>query len=1083
MSPSLTFLNRGIMRVRMRSPSFFPGRVLWVVLACVSLLGGSACDCGARPLEDDAGTGGSGGNAGGGTSGLGGGAQGGGGGSSNVDGGNDGGDNDAGCPDVACDGRCGPIRDFCRGTVLECGSCSADAGFVCNLATSQCTPVEVSCGDLGAQCGQIRNSCGKRLNCGACGDAGLECDRNTNTCVTCTNPSCQDLGYQCGSVWLGCGPFSNVSDCGSCDGGNVCNSASHICEPGCTPGSAATLCAAAGAQCGFITDGCGGQVDCGGCDAGTSCGARGIGNVCDPPEYPDECIAANRNCGPYTSACGGPTLDCGTCTAPDVCSPNGRCGPPCTPTACTDMMLMGKCGTAINDGCQGTITCGCGGGLNCTMSAAGVIGDCVPDNTCATYGATGDAGAPCSNGQSSAFPKTMTQNLACPCATGGLCNNPGTTALAPPGDKGACCFNTASCLPGECNTTKINPCTGATITCSCTMGGTHCDNSTNTCIMNNGCQMFTNGNAGKPCSNGPSPSFPNGAGGNLTCPCSAPGAQCFNNMMQLPNGSMTAGTCCVPDTCPANFCGTVMDHCTGTTIQCGCGANQFCAGTACMSDLTCNDYSANGAVGAVCSNGPSFPTGSLSDGGAATDGGGVLLTCPCNGAEVCTSGTTQVTGATRGMCCLNTAACGNMCNTQVTNSCTGAVTQCGCAGNNYCSSSNDAGMCLPFDTCANYMANGLNGQDCSTTPNSAFPRFPGDMTGLTCPCTGGRTCSAGGMAVTAGELGMCCTNSNTCGTSCNTSVTNSCTGQVTACNCGANSYCSSSSGPGTCMPDFTCSMYTSGLDGQNCSTNANVAFPRFPSDPTGQTCACAGGRVCSKNGMTAGAGVEGTCCTNTAVCNNTCNTSVTNTCTGASIACSCGAGNHCSSSAGAGTCVPDATCATYMATGQVGKPCSTGPDSAFHDGPNGMNLTCNCTTGGGFANNTCTGSSMSVAGTCSCTPSTPQNCGDNGKSDGCGGTMSSTCAGNQVCYQNACCNKPVCPAGAAGDQCGVIMACGLSTSSCPCTAMYQSCGAVTAGICGCKAKTLADCGCSTPGCLPAGQTSPDGCGGFVNCPN
>jgi hypothetical protein len=93
--------------------------------------------------------------------------------------------------------------------------------------------------------------------------------------------------------------------------------------------------------------------------------------------------------------------------------------------------------------------------------------------------------------------------------------------------------------------------------------------------------------------------------------------------------------------------------------------------------------------------------------------------------------------------------------------------------------------------------------------------------------------------------------------------------------------------------------------------------------------------------------------------------------------------------------------------------------------------------------------------------------------------MSSTCAGNQVCYQNACCNKPVCPAGNAGDACGVIMACGLSSPNCPCTAMYQTCGAVTAGVCGCKPKTLADCGVT----LPSGQTSPDGCGGFVNCPN
>ena len=51
---------------------------------------------------------------------------------------------------------------------------------------------------------------------------------------------------------------------------------------------------------------------------------------------------------------------------------------------------MGKCGTAINKtAAQGTIDCACRLGSDyCTMAAAGVIGDCVADSTCATYGAT-----------------------------------------------------------------------------------------------------------------------------------------------------------------------------------------------------------------------------------------------------------------------------------------------------------------------------------------------------------------------------------------------------------------------------------------------------------------------------------------------------------------------------------------------------------------------------------------------------------------------------------------------------------------------------------------------------------------------
>ncbi len=239
-------------------------------------VGGGAAANGGGSVANGGGTTGN----GGGTVATGGG-QGGGDAGMNTDGGVDG-----GCPVVLCGQRCGPVRDFCNGVDIQCGEC--DAGLVCSAATNLCGVPEITCSDLSAQCGQIRNSCGTRLNCGACPDAGQECDRNTNHCVDCTNPSCSDLGYQCGQAWLGCGPFSNTVDCGTCDAGMACNLATNTCEPMCTPGPAAALCSAAGAQCGFIGDGCGGQTDCGGCDAGTSCGARGIDNECDPPEFPDE---------------------------------------------------------------------------------------------------------------------------------------------------------------------------------------------------------------------------------------------------------------------------------------------------------------------------------------------------------------------------------------------------------------------------------------------------------------------------------------------------------------------------------------------------------------------------------------------------------------------------------------------------------------------------------------------------------------------------------------------------------------------------------------------------------------------------
>src|SRR5690606_8058875 len=127
---------------------------------------------------------------------------------------------------------------------------------------------KTSCAELGAECGITRNTCGTRLSCPDC-PPGEECNPDTNTCVSCKNVSCEQLGYECGLVWLGCGPQSNYTDCGNCmQSGTTCNPYFNRCEPTCTPGTTEALCAAAKAErnveCGIISDGCGGYVDCGG---------------------------------------------------------------------------------------------------------------------------------------------------------------------------------------------------------------------------------------------------------------------------------------------------------------------------------------------------------------------------------------------------------------------------------------------------------------------------------------------------------------------------------------------------------------------------------------------------------------------------------------------------------------------------------------------------------------------------------------------------------------------------------------------------------------------------------------------------
>jgi hypothetical protein len=153
----------------------------------------------------------------------------------------------------------------------------------------------------------------------------------------------------------------------------------------------AVSCAEAGANCGPISDGCGGILQCGDCATGESCGGGGTPSVCGkPPCQGQTCAGQNIACGPAGDGCGN-TLDCGTCTAPDTCGGGGPgvCGHTsmCTPKTCAGLGV--NCGPA-GDGCGNQLACGacsapqtCGGGG--TPSVCGTP-PCTP-KTCASYGA------------------------------------------------------------------------------------------------------------------------------------------------------------------------------------------------------------------------------------------------------------------------------------------------------------------------------------------------------------------------------------------------------------------------------------------------------------------------------------------------------------------------------------------------------------------------------------------------------------------------------------------------------------------------------------------------------------------------
>jgi hypothetical protein len=673
---------------------------------------------------------------------------------------------------TSCVGLCGPIFDSCTGKNVQCGGC--DAGKVCNLVTHACEVPKTDCAAMGAQCGNVRNSCGTRLFCGDCA-AGQECDPDTNTCVSCQNVTCEQLGYECGQAWLGCGNQATTpTDCGACPAGAtpVCNPYFNVCEPSCTPAAAATICAAAqqsrGVECGIISDGCGGYVDCGGCAAGFACGAQGDPNRCEPKELPTECAAAGRNCGTITSVCGG-TVNCGSCTAPEVCNANGVCGAPCAPKDCA---ALGNpaCGL-VDDGCGGMKKCN-----DCPDSSYACLANhtCCKKKSCAA-----DYAGKCGAGLDDGCGGTID----CGCASGSC-----TATMS--GAAGTCCVNTASCPAGACNTSVTDTCTGKPIACTC--DSQHWCDGSNMCEPKKSCGDYlphVPGQAGDECSNGGA--YDSGGGAMIACPCTA-GEYCIDLGGTVVTGG-NKGTCCVDTACQGQPCGaSVMNSCTHAAETCGCPSGQFCSGGTCMALNTCATYGANHKAGDPCSNGanPNWPKGN-----------GTNLTCKCTDGSICyTPGGGVATGTQEGVCCKNTAVCApNTCNTTVTNSCTGLPIACACDSAHWCDTGTNT--CQAKKKCSDYGANGAPSDACGSFSD-------GSASGtINCPCS-----TLNGQANNMCVNGTCQCTPSAC-TDCSQNGSSDGCGGTKSCACGgATPVCFPSAGGanGCCAP-YSCSSLPPGV--------------------------------------------------------------------------------------------------------------------------------------------------------------------------------------------------------------------------------------------------------------------------------
>ncbi len=199
--------------------------------------------------------------------------------------------------------------------------------------------------------------------------------------------TCALAGADCGPISDGCG---GILQCGvTCPTGQLCGGAGVVNQCG-TPSCTPVTCGALGVTCGMEGDGCGGTVDCGNCTLPDTCGGGGTSGACGHAATdagictPQTCAGAGADCGPLSDGCGN-LLQCGaTCPTNTTCGGGGManvCGaPPCVPASCAT--LNAGCGTQ-GDGCGGTIDCG-------TCAVAG--------QTCGGGGTPSQCGAPACTG-------------------------------------------------------------------------------------------------------------------------------------------------------------------------------------------------------------------------------------------------------------------------------------------------------------------------------------------------------------------------------------------------------------------------------------------------------------------------------------------------------------------------------------------------------------------------------------------------------------------------------------------------------------------------------------------------------------
>lgn len=575
----------------------------------------------------------------------------------------------------------------------------------------------------------------------SCGGSSTPCERTT----------CAAAGANCGQIEDGCG---GKLDCGFCGGGLTCGGGGtpNVCggAASCTPASCTSL----SAQCGTVPDGCGGTLHCGYCSGGETCGGGGIAYACGVGDcLPTTCDATGAECGRIPDGCGS-FLDCGSCPPGDTCGAAGQnlCGNgTCTPT---QQCQQGDCGF-VSDGCGDTIDCGgCGASEICyrgstCVPASGQNGQsvgsaCGSDSQCAggvclTQARDGWPGGYCTTWCSSNSD----------CGAGSICGHRSA------GGRGICvkaCTTDSQCgrpgygcVGGSCN--PVGAGTGG-VGSPCTTVADCSGGSTAVCMP--GGSGGTSGmctvacSAGAACPAGTHCALSSGdgvclAGCQSSTDCNA-GQTCADW-----DGDGTSE--CVPAGGAGDPCQTNADCSSGTCLtQAGSGwAGGYCTKT-CTSDTDCSA----GSRCVASSSGPSMCLRTCSSSGDCR-GAGYACVNP-------DGGTTSVCDAYGG----GTGGIGDPC--QSTADCAGGTSaQCatGTSGfpGGYCTvSCESGGKCPTASTCLPLGANGPSvcQKNCSADSDC--------RTGYGCQDAGSgvKTCSPGGQSGGTSSTGSTCTQDTQC---------------------------------------------------------------------------------------------------------------------------------------------------------------------------------------------------------------------------------------------------------------------------------------------------------------------------------